>query len=782
MKKYFLVYLFWSLSAVLLMAQKSNYSIGVLIDRRAPEVEPIFSNLQEQIKVIVGEDANIFFHPENVLVNEFDLQKAEENYKRLLANDTDIILAFGVANNVIINRQTSYPKPTILFGAVNRDLVEVDLEKASSGIDNFTYLIESESYQDDLTKFQELTHFEKVGIVIEKEFVDILPLKELFDKEFAQLGAEYKLIPFQNTNDIKANLDDIDAVYLAGGFFLTENEIKDLAGLFIEKKLPSFTSTGVQDVELGLFATNQGEENLDQFMRRIALNVEAYINGTKLSELPVFIKYNPRLIINYNTAELVGVPIKYSLIATTDFVGEFRNAISEVEYDLLTAISQGLNNNLSLAINQKDVELAGQDVLTAKSNYLPKVTASANATYVDPDAAANSFGQNPEFSTGGNITAQQTVFAPAVNANIDIQNLILKAQEATFDASELDIIFDVANAYFNTLILKANAQIQIRNLDLTKRNLQIAEQNYDAGQTGKSDVLRFRSEMAQNTQNMVQAINQLEQGLIALNQVLNNPLDTEIDVIDAQLNEGVFEQYNYDQLTELLDNPQLRAPFIEFLVEEAMANAPELRSLSFNQQANERSLELYKKGRYYPTVALQGQYNRTFNRYGEGSEAFQGQTLLDDNYNLGLNLSIPIFNQNLNNINEQTARIQKEQLDINQASLEQGISLNVRINVLNLANQVSNIRLSEISENTAREALELTQVAYSSGSVNIIQLIDAQNNFLNAQLARANAVYNFLFGTLQLERSMGYYFLLNTETENDRFRQRFLDFLSKNDN
>ena len=772
--------LFFSLCVICMNAQKSSYNIGVLLDSRTPELEPIIIQLQEQIKVVVGEDADVYFPPQNVLVNDFDLSKAEENYQQLLENNTDIILAFGVVNNVVISNQSNYPKPTILFGAVNRDLVNVDLEKATSGIDNFTYLIESESYQNDLNIFKELTDFKKVGIIVEKQFVDILPLKETFDKELATLNADYKLIPYQSFDEIKSNLSDIDAVYLAGGFFLSDEEIEDLAETFIEKKLPSFTSTGIQDVKLGLFATNQGEENFDQFMRRIALNVEAYINGTTLSELPVFIQYNPRLIINFNTAELLGVPIKYSLIGNTDFVGQFKNVISEQEYDLLAAIQQGLNKNLGLAANRKDIELSQLDIESARSNYLPKAKASITGSYIDPKLAEISNGQNPEFSTAGNVTVEQTIYNAAATANIDIQRKLLLAQRESFSANELDLIFDVSNAYFNSLMLKTNTQIQVRNLDLTKRNLQIAQQNYDAGQSGKSDVLRFRSEVAQNTQNLVEAINQLEQGFISLNQVLNNPLNMEIDVTDAAIGEGVFKEYNYDRLTELLDDPQLREPFIEFLVNEALQNSPELRSLGYNLEATQRSLELYGKGRYYPTIAAQGQYNRTFNRSGAGSEAPPGFELVDGYYSLGASISMPIFNQNQNNINQQIATIQKDQLNINKANTELAISANVRFNVLNIANQISNIQLSEISEETAKEALDLTQVAYLSGSVNIIQLIDAQNNYLKAQLARANAVYNFLINALQLERSIGYYFLLHTETENEQFRQRFINYLNNN--
>ncbi|MEM8907626.1 MAG: TolC family protein, partial [Bacteroidota bacterium] len=427
---------------------------------------------------------------------------------------------------------------------------------------------------------------------------------------------------------------------------------------------------------------------------------------------------------------------------------------------------------LNLLSNEQDIELVQQDIRIAKSNYLPSVNASLSGTYVDPKLAEESFGQNPEFSTSGTISVDQLVFSQEVKTNINIQEQLLKAQEQNYSTSQLDLIFDVTNAYLTALILKANAQIQIRNLDLTKRNLQISEQNFAAGQSGKSDVLRFQSEIAQNTQSLVEALNQLEQGFINLNQLLNNPVEMEIDVEDVTLNTELFERYNYDELTRLLDDPKLREPFMQFLIEEAFRNAPELKELAFNLQANQASIHLYDRGRYYPTVSLQGQYNRIFNRNGAGSET----TIPNGNYNVGVNVSLPLYNQNLNNINEQIARVQKHQLNINQKDIKLAISANIRNNVFNLVNQISNIELSEVSERTAGESLELTQTAYSSGAVNIIQLIDAQNNFLNAQLSRTNAFYNFLIDALALERTMGYFFLLHTDDENEAFRQRFLNF------
>ncbi|MEL6865437.1 MAG: TolC family protein [Bacteroidota bacterium] len=765
-------------------AQKQVYSIGILTDISTAEVTPLLDQVKDQIKAVVGEDATILFEEENALVNNFSLEAATQNYQQLLSNSTDIILAFGAVNNLVIGQQERYPKPTILFGIINKDLVEIDQNKTTSGIENFTYLIQSESYINDITKFKELTDFKKLGIVIEQQLMGILPVEEVFKKKLPPLEVDYKIIPFKDVGDITSNLDGMDAIYLAGGFLLPPDEIKQLADTFISQKIPAFTNTNIEDVQNGLFATNEGANNIEQIQRRIALTVEAYVNGAALSDLPVFIDYEPRLTINFNTAELIGVPIKYSLISTTDFVGDVNNAVAEQNYSLLSAVAQALDKNPSLAASQKNIDLNSQDIQIAKSDYLPLVEAGVTATYIDPKLAEVSFGQNPEFSTSGAITASQLIYSRAVKVNIDIQKKLLAAQQENFNADQLDMVADVSNIYLATLIAKVNAQIQLQNLDLTKQNLQLAKQNFEVGETGKSDVLRFESEVAQNTQSMVEAINQLEQNFVRLNQLLNNPIDREIDIEDLVLNEGLLEKYDYDELTTFLDNPNLRDQFIEFLVQEALLNAPEIRELGYNLEATEYSIALFGKGRYYPNIAAQGQYNAVFSRSGAGSETelVTGGSIQNTNYNLGVNISMPIFNQNQNNINQQTAKIQKEQLLLNQDNLELAIAANVRTNVLTLVNQISNIQLSEISERTAKEALELTQTAYSSGAVNLIQLLDAQNNYLNAQLAKAAAVYNFLINSIQLERSLGYYFLLNTEEKNSDFRRRFFDFINNASN
>lgn len=757
--------------------QKKTYNVGFLLDNTTSEVENLLDELEKEITAVVGEDAIVRFSSKNRLTNNFNRSKAKQNYESYLKGDVDIIIALGIVNNAVIYQIEEYPKPTIVFGSLSIELLEgIELK---SGIKNYISIITSQSYREDLEYLVELAKPKRVGVVLEEGYIRSSPVESIFDAIGSDLGFESKLISFNKLEDITSNIDDIDALYLAGGYYLTSNEIRLLANTLIDKKIPSFTANPINDVENGILATNHDKSTLEQFFRRIALSVEAIINDMDIEGLGVRLEGNKALTINFNTADRIGLPLKYSLIATTNFIGDPKEKVANKTYNLVTVIQEAIIENLQLETFRQDIALTNKDFQLSKSDYLPDVTANAAGNYTDPAIAELGFGQTPEVQTIGNVSLNQLVFSNAANANITIQRALRDAQQENYNSEELNTIFSAAQAYFEALILKANLAIQNQNLDLTKYNLKIAEENYEAGQAGKSDVLRFRSEMAQNTQQMVEAINQMEQAFYELNFILNNPIDSKIDVEEAELLEGVFENYNYKQLGAFLDDPTLRGPFVKFLVQEALNNAPELKALDYNIEATERSERLFGVGRFLPTLAFQGQFNYEFTRSGVGSD-FIISSRPRDFYTLGLNLTLPIFNQNKQNLNQQIAEIQTQQLNVNKDNVKLNIEKNINNGVLQIINQISNIQLSKVFEETAKEALDLTQTSYASGAVNIVQLLDAQNNYLQAQLASANATYNYLLTSLQLERFLGTFFLLQTEEERNAFTRRFLEFTQLN--
>ncbi|WP_108840613.1 TolC family protein [Aquimarina sp. Aq78] len=780
MKKLKLVFLLVFINILGYSQTSKTISIGILADKSSEETQPLLAKLQSEIKSVVGRDATVVF--KEVLENGFNVATAKTNYQTLLDTDTDIILAFGVVNTIVVYQEKNYPKPTIVFGSVNGDFYDLPEGQQTSEIDNITYLITPFSYTKDLEIFQSLYEYKKVGIVIDDVITNVLPVKALFDDYFSKKESSYTLIPLKDKGNIEADLIGVDAVYIAAGFYLSDSEFSKLVTTINSKKIPSFSAYSKEDVEKGVLASNQPETNIDQFFRRIALNVEAIVNGTNPSKLPMYVEYKNKLSINTNTAKQIGFPLRYSLIAKADFIGEENGITSDISYSILDIMNGVVEKNLSLDAERKNIELSTQDVKTAKSSYLPNVTANATGVYLDPKVAEISNGSNPEFSTSGNIALEQVIYSESAGANITIQENLQKAQQETYNAAELDAILNASVAYFNALILKTNLQIQNQNLQVTKKNLELADQNFTAGESGKSDVLRFRSQLAQNTQSLIDAGNQMQQGFNTINQLMNNSISTEIDIDDAEISQGLFKNYKYEDFLEILDDPKLRPALIDFLVEEAKKNAPELKNINYNVEATQRNYRLNNTGRFIPTVALQGKYSLAISESGKGSTVPAGiPTVPDGTYNVGVNVSLPIFKQNQRNINRQTAKIQEDQLMIQKGNVELTIEKNVNDILLDMINQIANIEISKVSEETARESLDLTQNAYAEGAVPLIQLIDAQTNYLQTQLASATANYNYLLTSMQLERAIGYFFLMNTEASNQDFIRRVNEFILSRD-
>ena len=552
-------------SALGFAQQKEVVKVAILLDIETEETLGYLEQLRAEIKAVVGEDAIIEFPGEYQKVHNFRVDQARTNYKNLLSSDADIILAFGTSSSLVMQEQQSFPKPTILLGSISEDLSAVDADLQTSGIPNFTYLTGIQSFEADLETLKELSSFDRVGIAIEQGIADNIDLKSTFDPILAKLGAQYTLLPFNSLDDLANSIVDVDAFYLAGGFFLTDEEVAQLAQILIANGIPSFTNSGLKDVELGLMGTNNGNDDVTQIFRRLALSIEAYVINEKLENLNVFVDAERRLTVNFNTIDQLQIPVKYSLIAQTDFVGQYEKASAPKSYNLLGLINETLEQNLSLVANELGVQLTEQDIKSAWSNYYPVLTASGTFTNIDSRVAVAPF--QPEFSVDGNLNLTQTIYSEAASANISVQKNLNQAQEASFRASQLDAILESSNLYFNALISKVNLRIQNQNLQLTKENLRIATQNFEAGQSGKSDMLRFESQLAQNTQVFIEAVNQLEQAFIRINQSLNAPVMDVIDVDEAVIGQGVFETYNYEQLAEILDNPELKRPFVEFLIE-----------------------------------------------------------------------------------------------------------------------------------------------------------------------------------------------------------------------
>ena len=153
-------------------SQTKVYDIGFLLDKSSNAIDVRLNDLENEIKAVIGEDAIIQYSDANRLINDFDIDLALKNYQTLLDNETDIIIAFGTLNNLMLTKQGNFPKPTILFGNVSQDLIDKPHFNNLKSIENFTAIITLQSYEEDLELLKELVNPRKVGVLIEESFLN----------------------------------------------------------------------------------------------------------------------------------------------------------------------------------------------------------------------------------------------------------------------------------------------------------------------------------------------------------------------------------------------------------------------------------------------------------------------------------------------------------------------------------------------------------------------------------------------------------------------------------
>jgi outer membrane protein TolC len=182
-----------------------------------------------------------------------------------------------------------------------------------------------------------------------------------------------------------------------------------------------------------------------------------------------------------------------------------------------------------------------------------------------------------------------------------------------------------------------------------------------------------------------------------------------------------------------------------------------------------------KRSYYLPEISAQADIS-AISRTGAGSTLQLGAlppglsipTPGNVNWNLSVQVSLPLFTSGA-----RKAEVRKSELDLansrtQRSATEQKIDQRTR-SALHLAGaSYAGIALTRDAANAARNNLELVRDAYSQGLANTITLLDAQNVALQADLAAANAIYEFLLDLMQVERSIGRFdFFLNREQVND---------------
>lgn len=367
-----------------------------------------------------------------------------------------------------------------------------------------------------------------------------------------------------------------------------------------------------------------------------------------------------------------------------------------------------------------------------QSAFLPNIYASGTAVgTTDPNNTRIGAGalNNPLIydreSEGATISQLITDFGRTWDLTQSAK-LRTRAEEMNLEATREQILLEVQNAYFSSLA--AQTVLDVANQTVTNRQLILQEIQTLATNKLKSDLdVSFASvDMDQANILAAKATNDLKASYAVLSTLLAERQPDRFVLVDEPMAPNITND-------------------VSALILTALTQRPDLARLRYQRDSAKEFAKAQAK-LLYPTV----------NAIGVAGDIPTGNSHLPSDYAAaGVNLNIPIYTGGLYTARRREAEFQAKAADETLRDDENNIIRDVQISKLNLEYAFDRLALTHQLLQNANDALVLAQARFKSGISSIIELSQAELNQTSAQIAEANARYDFQIQHAAMEFQLG---------------------------
>jgi outer membrane protein len=679
-------------------------------------------------------------------------------------SEVDYLLITGFVANQLAATRSEFPKPTFLPLLLDMGLLKSAPKDGTSGIPNLNYLNSYANFDDDLDTLSRFTPYRNLVLFVDESLSYAIPqlregalavsaMRGINLIEVTHDGIDHRLM-----NHVPA---EAEAIFVAALPRMPAPDFANLIEAINAAGLPSFSFVGVADVERGLLATDREPRDEDRQARLNALNMQAVMLGARTQDQAIASLKKEQLTINMATARQIGLSPSFDLLSDAVLL----NRVAEVtgdEFGLVEIARMAIEQNQDLLAETYGVQAGLEEIARARSNLLPQIGASASHTYRN-ESPLVSAGLSAERTSDAAVSLDQLLYSDAASANLKIQKELQIARLASFDEFKLDVVLAASTSYYAVLNARSQLAVLENNLRITKTNLELAKNRVNLGSSTAADVYRWQAEVARAKILVLSARAVENQAHDTLNRILHKPQGVRLALKEASFNEPfVMTRKEFDRL---IASPADYATFSRFYIDRALRQAPELDQLNAQIAAKQRDLTSQRRSYWLPDFSIGGRYTSNLAQTGVGAGETAGQGL--DDWNVGIQATLPLFSGGLKKANVSRASFELRQLESLRLSTEERVEEAIRSQLHSAQAAYAQIDLTATAADASLKNFNLVSDAYARGAVNVIELLDAQETSLTASAASAESLYNFMTVIMAMQRAVGGFdYLLSPDERN----------------
>lgn len=419
-------------------------------------------------------------------------------------------------------------------------------------------------------------------------------------------------------------------------------------------------------------------------------------------------------------------------------------AAAQDGWTLQQCLDYAVENNIQLQKNAIEQRRGEASLKEYQAALWPSLTVSTyqsmgyrpfqeNATVVQDNKVVSTTHRVTEQGSYG-INANWTVWNGGIN-HMNIKNQKLQNQQTLLQwkQTENTIQEQIAQIYVQILYCmeakKVNEQLEATALAQWKRG----QEMHTCGQIARADVAQLEAEYANAQYNVVSAQTQIDNYKRQLKTLLQLQLDTPFDIVAK-------EPEDERALTPI--------PSAREVYEQALVHRPEIASAVISQQQADLALSIARAG-HYPTIGLSASIGDS--HYSATHLSAGAQMKENLNGSIGLNISVPIWDQRRTRTNIERAQLEKLNSQLTMDDARTTLSSTIEEHWLNASNSQQQFIAACTQVQSQQTSYELLNEQFQAGLKNIVELMTGRDRVLSAQQSKLQSKYTTLLN-IQLLR------------------------------
>ncbi|EHQ30986.1 TolC family protein [Mucilaginibacter paludis] len=401
--------------------------------------------------------------------------------------------------------------------------------------------------------------------------------------------------------------------------------------------------------------------------------------------------------------------------------------IRAVKWDLQTCIAYAKKNNTQINSLRLSQLTSQQEYLLARAARLPDLSGSASQYLAHGNDYSNNGTGGSGFTSSGSygLSSSVTLYnGNYVNNNIQQKDLYVQSANLNIIQQENDITLQITQAYLTILVDKENIIYNTDLVNTSKAQVALAQKKYNAESVARKDLIQLQAQQAADQYTLVNSRNAERGDLLTLKQILMLNSGVRFDIIKPE-----SIQFS-DSVTSFQDVEQF-----------ALKTRPEVQNGQLNVHIAELETAKARAG-YKPSLSGGAALNSGYN---SGQEAgYSGQLKNNFNQQVGLTLTIPIFNKRVVKTQVEEAKIAVTQARLDLSNTQIVLSQAVERAYINVENAISQYMAAQEGYQYSKESYRIATELLRVGAANTVDFLLQKNLFVQAQQTFIQARYNQL--------------------------------------